>query len=94
MSRAQSNGIVTGKLVETAFFFKTYSLDATDMIHLILTNDGSFNSLMPALVASGSTYTAMGSAYGHKVGCRMNASEGRACDVVLSVIAAEGFTNN
>ena len=73
MSRAKQNGIVTGKIVETVFFFKSYSIDATDLLHLILTNDGSTNNLMPALIKPGSTYRSIGSAYGHKVGCRMNA---------------------
>jgi len=45
MSRANANGITTGKLVETAFYYQSYSIDATDMIRFIITNDGSTNTL-------------------------------------------------
>jgi len=45
MSRANANGITTGKIVETAFYYKSYSVDATDMIRFIITNDGSTNNL-------------------------------------------------
>jgi hypothetical protein len=94
MSRAKANGIVTGKIVETGFFYKAYSIDATDMMRLIITNDGSTNNLNSALFKPGSTYTTMGAAYGHKIGCRMNAKEGKACEYVMTVVVAEGYTNN
>ena len=73
MSRATANGIVTGKIVETAFFYQAYSVDATDMMRFIITNDGSTNNLSTALFLPEGLYTTMGAAYGHKVGCRMNA---------------------
>lgn len=40
-SRATANGTVTGSIVETAYFFDAFSLDATDFMRLIITNDGS-----------------------------------------------------
>ena len=49
ISRATANGIITGKIVETAFYYKAYSIDATDMMRLIITNDGSTNNLNQAL---------------------------------------------
>lgn len=41
VSRATANGTVTGSIVETAYFFDAFSLDATDFMRLIITNDGS-----------------------------------------------------
>ena len=39
-SRAAANGTVTGTIVESAYFFNSYSLDATDMLNFIITADG------------------------------------------------------
>jgi len=41
VSRATANGTVTGSIVETAYFFDAFSLDATDFMRLIITNDGT-----------------------------------------------------
>ena len=40
MSRAQLYGTPTGKVLENAYFLKTYSLDAYDMIRFLMINDG------------------------------------------------------
>ena len=76
MSRAKANGIVTGKIVETAFYYKSYSVDVTDMIRFILTNDGGTNNLRDSLIDKESTFTTMGGAWAHKIGCRMDPNLG------------------
>jgi len=44
-SRAKKYGKVEGKLVESAYFYNTYSVDATDMMMFIITNDGEANTI-------------------------------------------------
>lgn len=40
-SRAAANGTVTGQLVEAAYFFQAWSLDATDLMNFLITSDGA-----------------------------------------------------
>jgi len=40
-SRAAANGTVTGALVEAAYFFSAWSLDATDLMNFLITSDGA-----------------------------------------------------
>lgn len=58
-SRAQANGTVTGSLVESAYFFSAYSIDATDMLNFIIINDGSANPMRNAIFdnANNAKYT-------------------------------------
>lgn len=51
-SRANANGTVTGALVESAYFFDAYSLDATDLMNFIITNDGAGNQMRDSLWGS------------------------------------------
>ena len=44
MSRASLNGIVTGKILENAYFIKVWSLDAYDLIRFLITNEGPNNA--------------------------------------------------
>jgi len=55
-SRAGAHGVVTGKILEAAYFFETYSVDATDMMRLILVNDGT-NVLRDSFLTKGAAGT-------------------------------------
>lgn len=94
-SRAALNGTVSGAITETAFFFSAYSIDATDLVRFILTNDGAGNGLYAAVVDA--AYTTMGASYSGTNGCTMNANEGgspTACDMIFTITVAHGYTNS
>ena len=71
-SRAKKYGSYTGKIIESAYFYNTYSIDAIDMMRFIITNDGHANNIRDALFLAPSTYTLMGAAYAVENGCTMN----------------------
>jgi len=55
-SRAGAHGTVTGKILEAAYFFDAYTLDATDLMRLLLVNDRG-NSLRDAFLTKGAAGT-------------------------------------
>lgn len=44
MSRAKLFGTPTGKILENAYFIKTYSIDSYDLMRFLITNEGPNNS--------------------------------------------------
>ena len=68
-SRAGAHGVVTGKILEAAYFYEAYSQDATDLMRLLLVNDGT-NALRDAFLTKGAlgtnpiaSYKTMAAAY-------------------------------
>jgi len=100
-SRAGAHGTVTGRIVEAGYWYDTYSVDATDMMRLLLVNDGLSGNAMQAAVLTGAakaTYTHMSAGWASAQGCTMAATQSgttasTACKVALIVTATEGYTN-
>jgi hypothetical protein len=97
-SRAAANGTVTGTIVESAYFFNSYSLDATDMLNFIITADGDVtmrDSLFA--VAEKDNFTRFSSGLAQQDGCTMatGAPSGTptACATALVITVAAGYTN-
>lgn len=70
-SRANANGTVTGAIVEAAYFFDAFSLDATDLMNFIITNDGT-NAMRDTLFnteAEKLKYGVMSMAIGQDTSC-------------------------
>jgi len=68
-SRAGAHGTVTGKILEAAYFYEAYSIDATDMMRLLLVNEGT-NALRDSFLTKGTSpvmpiedYKTMAAAY-------------------------------
>ena len=89
-SRAQANGTVTGSLVESAYFFSAYSIDATDMLNFIIVNDGSTNPMRDAVFANSNKtkYTKFSGGIAARSGCTVSSSTPTACDHVMIVTVA------
>lgn len=97
-SRAATNGTVTGTLVESAYFFDSYSLDATDMLNFIITADGDV-TMRDSLFASANaaSFTRFSAGLAQQDGCTMatGAPSGTptACPTALIVTLAAAYTN-
>lgn len=97
-SRANANGTVTGALVEAAYFFKAFSLDATDLMNFIITNDGT-NAMRDTLFnteAEKLKYGVMSMAVGANDACTPSFPTGGAhvaCDTALIVTVAKAYAN-
>jgi len=100
-SRAGAHGTVTGKIVEAGYWYDAYSVDATDMMRLLLVSDGSTGNAVQLAVLTGaakSAYKTMSAGWAQQQGCVMLAKQSgtvasTACTVALIVTAAEGYTN-
>lgn len=98
-SRASANGTVTGAIVEAAYFFKAFSLDATDLMNFIITNDGT-NAMRDTLFnteAEKKKYGVMSMAIGQDDGCTpafgTAAAPHKPCDTALIVTVAKAYAN-
>jgi hypothetical protein len=97
-SRAAANGTVTGTIVESAYFFTTYSLDATDMLNFIITGDGDV-TMRDSLFANTnkSAFTRISAGVASQDGCTMvtgaPSATPTACETALIVTLAAAYTN-
>lgn len=100
-SRAGAHGTVTGRVVEAGYWYDTYSVDATDMMRLLLVNDGLTTNAIQLAVLTGaakSSYKTMSAGWKAEDGCTMVATQSgstasTACKVAFILTAAEGYTN-
>jgi len=100
-SRAGAHGTATGKVVEAGYWYETYSVDATDMMRLLLVNDGLSGNAVQLAVLTGAakaSYKTMSAGWKAQQGCTMDAKNSGtaasvACKVAFILTAAEGYTN-
>lgn len=97
-SRANANGTVTGAIVEAAYFFDAFSLDATDLMNFIITNDGT-NAMRDTLFnteAEKLKYGVMSMAIGQDTSCTPAFAAGAAhvaCKTAMIVTVAKSYAN-